>query len=82
MPGLSQVSHPAIVARREVLHDVADLFLQLDAGGVSRWTDDEDAATAFDSLREAMRAAARLPAALRAYGIPRPAEPSVGRELH
>ena len=73
MNGFDQVSRPAIVSREDILARV-DCFLQLREEGASPvWTADPKAATTFASMRDAMRVAARLPAALRAYGVPQPA---------
>ncbi|MFI4974375.1 MAG: hypothetical protein ACHP84_07555 [Caulobacterales bacterium] len=80
MPG--QVPHAAIVSHSAVSASAPGRYLQLDGKGAARWINDPEAATAFDSMREAFRAAARLPAALRAYGVPRHTELMVGRELH
>ena len=75
-------THPAIVSRCDTSSNAQDWYLQLTADGAPRWTEDPEAATAFESMREALRAAVRLPAALRAYGVPRRAELMVGRGLH
>jgi hypothetical protein len=63
--------HPAIISRRETGIPGQGLYLQLSTEGPPRWTDDPDAATTFASMREAARAAARLPAAVGAFGLPR-----------
>jgi len=80
VPGLNHLPHPAIVARGDGSLAPCS-YLQLSAGH-PHWTDDPDAATAFESMREALRVAVRLPATLRAYGIPRPAEFPTARDLH
>jgi len=80
--GLAQAIHPAIVSRCDTNPHAHDRYLQLTTGGSPNWIDDPEAATAFESMREALRAAARLPAALRAYGVPRRAELMLGRNLH
>ena len=82
MTALTLTAHPAIVSRRDTNANAQGRYLQLTAGGGAKWIDDPAAATAFDSMREALRAAVRLPAALRAYGVPRHAELMVGSELH
>ena len=71
----SHASHPALVSRQAALGvPAAGQYLQLGPTGAAAWTYDPTAATAFESMREAMRAATRLPCALRAFGIPRQAE--------
>ena len=68
--------HPAVVAKTEIASDHESYLLIMPAGR-SIWIADPEAATAFASMREATRMAARLPAAHRAYGLPREAERSV-----
>jgi hypothetical protein len=68
---------PAIVARPASCTDEADRYLRLDAAGQPTWTLDPADATAFASMREAARAAFRLPSGLRAYGLPRSIELSL-----
>ena len=72
----------AIVSRRDAQRNNADFYLQLTEGNAPLWTADPGAATAFESMREAVRAAARLPATLRAYGVPRQGEHAQGQRLH
>ena len=82
---MSQLSHPAhvaIVSRREAGPATDGLYLQLSAEGAPRWTPDPQIATAFNSMREASRVAARLPAVLRAFSVPRQAEILDRRDLH
>jgi len=57
----------ALVARFSV--DDA-CYLQLGPGGAQQWVTDAAAATPFGSMREATRAALRLPARLRAFSLP------------
>jgi hypothetical protein len=68
-------AHQAIVTRPPVLPFETDQYLILASEGGSEggsmWTKDPQAATQFPSMREAARAAIRLPSALRAYGLPR-----------
>ncbi len=45
-------------------------YLLLSETGAADWTADVRAATLFASMREATRAALRLPASLRAYSLP------------
>jgi hypothetical protein len=80
--GLSEFPHPAIVSRAEMNPIAPSQYLQLSASGAPHWTDDPEEATAFESMREALRAATRLPASLRAYGVPLHAELLVGRNPH
>ncbi len=61
---------PAIVSRRGERSDEAACYLVLTADGQPTWTHDPQCATAFISMREAARMAFRLPANLRAYGLP------------
>jgi len=66
-----QTAHnPAVVSRPLQTPGAADQYLVLGPENAARWTEDPTAATAFESMREAMRAAARLPGALRAFGLP------------
>jgi hypothetical protein len=59
--------HPAIVARSG---DHKDLYLRMSNAGVPTWIDDPVGATAFASMREAMRASLQLPGGLRAFALP------------
>jgi hypothetical protein len=61
----------ALVARTEVRPGVAASYLFLMPDGRADWTPDAGRATTFASLREAARMALRLPASVRAYGVPR-----------
>ncbi|WP_293678660.1 hypothetical protein [uncultured Phenylobacterium sp.] len=72
----TDVPHPAIVARTDPGRDAERYLLEMPAGSL-RWIEDPEAATAFASMREATRMAMRLPAAQRAYGLPRDAELAV-----
>jgi hypothetical protein len=68
------VAHPALVSRPAAgPHDFSE-YLVLTADGSAKWTRDPVAATAFESMKEAMRAAMRLPASVRAFGLPRGGE--------
>ena len=64
----------ALVTRAEVRAGAPSTYLRLTEAGASDWTQDPRDATAFPSMREAARMALRLPAALRAYGLPRDVE--------
>jgi hypothetical protein len=79
---LTHIPHAAIVARRRLDPGSPGQYLQLSSECPPRWTSDPAAATAFESMREAARAAARLPAVVCAYGLPRDAEVLMGRDLH
>ncbi|MDQ0464372.1 hypothetical protein QO010_002153 [Caulobacter ginsengisoli] len=68
MPALE--SRPALVARSPVRPSDPELFLQLGPEGTPLWTQDPAIATRFGSMREAAREAFRLPAAVRAFGVP------------
>jgi hypothetical protein len=74
-------THPqlaqALVSRTEVRPGAPPCYLILSDTGQPDWTADPQAATAFVSMREAMRMAMRLPASVRAYGLPRQAEVSL-----
>jgi hypothetical protein len=64
-------SMPAVVSRTDVRADAPVSYLCLTETGAPDWTRDPARATIFASMREAARMALRLPAALRAYGLPR-----------
>jgi hypothetical protein len=64
---------PALVSRPGATAS----YLMLSETGVADWTPDPKRATAFASMREAARMALRLPAYLRAYGLPRQSEVAV-----
>jgi hypothetical protein len=77
MPTPIEFTHaptPAIVARPAIFADETDTYLQLDPAGRPNWTRDPADATPFASMREAARAAFRLPSGLRAFGLPRSVE--------
>ena len=59
---------PAIVAKTSHAREL-ELYLLRTERGV-RWTDDEASATRFSSMHDAILTAARLPAGLKAYGLP------------
>ncbi len=61
---------PALVSRPLERPGEADRYLILGAQGPAGWTLDPSAATQFESMREATRAAMHLPSGLRAYGLP------------
>jgi hypothetical protein len=82
MSELTHVSHAALVARRQLAPGAPGQYLQLSTECPPRWTSDPEAATAFESMREAARAAARLPAAVCAYGMPRDVELMASRDLN
>ncbi|HEX3887942.1 MAG TPA: hypothetical protein VHW05_10630 [Phenylobacterium sp.] len=68
---------PALISRTEIRAGAPAAYLLLTAAGAADWTTDPRLATAFPSMREAARMALRLPANLRAYGLPRGAEVSL-----
>jgi len=61
----------AVVARTDVQSGAPASYLCLTPAGEAAWTLDPLDATPFASLREAARMALRLPASVRAYGLPR-----------
>ena len=61
----------AVVARTDHQSGVPASYLCLTPAGEPGWTLDPLDATSFPSLREAARMALRLPASVRAYGLPR-----------
>ena len=65
----------AIVTRAGALPHEGEQYLQLSTDGLTRWTTDPATATAFESMREATRVALRLPASLRAFGVPSSGRP-------
>jgi hypothetical protein len=65
---------PAVVSRTDARPEAAVIYLRLTEAGAPDWTGDPARATTFASMREAARMALRLPAALRAYGLPRSPE--------
>jgi hypothetical protein len=67
----------ALVSRTDVRPGAPPCYLILSEAGAADWTSDPARATAFASMREATRMALRLPASVRAYGLPRQAEISV-----
>ncbi|MBS0362069.1 MAG: hypothetical protein JSR98_11860 [Proteobacteria bacterium] len=64
----------ALVSRCDLRPGAQPSYLTLSDSGAADWTCDPLAATAFASMREATRAAMRLPAALKAYGLPHRSE--------
>ena len=73
---IQTTAHPALVAKTD-LATAAERYLLVMPAGQPVWIDNPKAATPFVSMREATRMAMRLPAALRAYGLPREAELAV-----
>ena len=63
-------AHAAIVAKGGSIGAEASAYLRLDAATRPAWVADPALATAFPSMRDAARAALRLPSADRAYGLP------------
>jgi hypothetical protein len=67
-------AHTAIVACPVTTGAATARYLRLASDGAVAWEADPEMATPFESMREAARAALRLPGALRAFGLPRHAE--------
>jgi len=67
---LQPSGNPALVSRAGNGAGAPDQYLLLASDGATRWTTDLATATAFESMREATRAAMRLPSAIRAFGVP------------
>jgi hypothetical protein len=57
-------------------------YLLMTAKGAPAWVDDPSLATAFESMRDATRAAMRLPASVKAYGMPREVEIRARQMVH
>ena len=66
-------THPALVTRPVNAAEPAK-YLSVAVDGALQWVADPAQATAFASMREAARMALRLPAAVRAFGLPRDVE--------
>ena len=62
---------PAFVARIADYAADGPAYLRLAADGAMEWVAAQCDATPFASMREATRHATRLPAKLRAFGVPR-----------
>jgi hypothetical protein len=67
-------ANPALVSRPPLEPRDPAQYLVITPAGSADWTHDPVAATAFASMADAMRAAIRLPASLRAFGLPRGGE--------
>jgi hypothetical protein len=70
-------SSPAIVSKAGLDDAAPAEYLQLDEDGAQHWVSDPVFATAFASMRDAMRMALRLPSSVRAFGLPRDVEMSL-----
>ena len=57
-------------------------YLTLTDGDRPLWTDDLASATAFNSMRDATRAALRLPGSIRAFALPLDFERTARGSLH
>lgn len=80
MPAFTQIaSHPALVSRPQQRADEQAIYLKLSPDGLPSWTNDPETATAFASMREATRAAMRLPSSLRAFSLLRDAEVTLAK---
>ena len=66
--------HTALVSRPCRADDDLQTYLCVSPLGSTIWVADPLEATAFASMREAARAALRLPASVRAFGLPREPE--------
>ena len=75
---MSSLNRPAVVVRSNIVPEGVDRYLRLAENGGSSWIEDLAEATVFNSMRDAARVAARLPARLRAFGLPRGAEGLMG----
>lgn len=64
----------ALVAKGDGAEIRKSRYLCMGPEGAAIWVEDPAGATIFPSMREATRAALRLPANLRAYGLPRSSE--------
>jgi hypothetical protein len=71
--------HPALVSRASLWGSDQPSYLQLTPAGQPAWTHDAAAATAFPSMREATRAALRLPSSLRAFSLLRDVEVTLSK---
>lgn len=76
------ISSEALVCRNPGFRETSDQYLRMTGDGAAVWTSDPQVATSFPSLREAARAAFRLPAGLKAYGVLRQPEITLLRALH
>lgn len=73
------VAHPALVSRPSLRADEPATYLKLTPQGQTAWTHDPVTATSFASMREATRAAMRLPSNLRAFGLLRDVEVALSK---
>jgi hypothetical protein len=71
----------AVVAQAGPTELAPSRYLVITPTGAAIWVEDPEFATAFPSMREATRAAMRLPAGLKAFSLPRETELTV-RKLH
>lgn len=76
MSNARETACPAAIVARP---GAGDTYLLLTPLGQASWTGDPQSATPFASMREAARAAFRLPANVRAYGLPLAAELALAR---
>ena len=77
-PAAQTLAHPAVVSRPTLRAGEPATYLQLNPQGQPEWTTDPATATAFSSMREATRAAMRLPSSVRAFGLLRDVEMALG----
>lgn len=71
----------AVVSRPPERPGAPELYLRVTPHGL-QWTADAEEATTFETLREATRAALRLPCGLRAFGLPMGHQPRDWRDVH
>lgn len=76
-----QPSSAALIVVPGATESAPNRYLQIAPDGAAVWVEDPESATPFASMREAARMAFRLPARLRAFGLPRASELALKR-LH
>lgn len=79
---MTPTQRPAVVTRTSGGVIGSDQYLSLVGDGLPVWTDDLALATAFNSMREATRAALRLPGSIRAFALPLEVERTPHGRLH
>lgn len=72
---------PALVSRAQAKAKAPIDYL-VATGAEPRWTLDPTQATSFCSMKEAMRAALRLPGEIRAFSLPLESELTLKQSLH
>jgi hypothetical protein len=61
---------PALISRTTTRPEDPGQYLLITPDGAAHWTQDPRAATAFVSMKEAIREASHLPASIRAFSLP------------